>query len=478
MNHFVVLQTWAGDDADKAASRLATLFALPQDEAGEIVRQVQGGTPWQHPKSFDEKNAETINRYLNSQGFTLELIPADDFLPPEEPEEEAEVEFDDEDLSADLEEPEIDIDVEPEAPAEKTKPVRPVKGAPSTSLNVEFHGSGKELFKIMFVNFILTVVTLGIYSFWGKTKVRRYIWEHTSFNRDFFHYHGTGRELFVGFLIFIFIFGAMTAGLEAWAQGQEDPKTAQIIQSLFGLLFFLIFPALMVGAYRYRFSRSSLRNIRFGFVGTRARATFIYFVGYLLTILTLTLYLPFYIVGLKQFWVENSRFGNVKFEYSGRGRDLMKPYLLSILALIAIPALAAIFIGYKTVENGSQTMFVMEKYGWVNFFVPVIYLMLYFWWSAFLSRYNWAHTHFAGGTFKFTATGWNLFFLKFTNLILIVFTVGLGFPWAMIRERNFFAHHLSCEGNIDMNRIVQDIQKSGAVSEGGADVFDIPLDFG
>ena len=29
-----------------------------------------------------------------------------------------------------------------------------------------------------------------------------------------------------------------------------------------------------------------------------------------------------------------------------------------------------------------------------------------------------------------------------------------------------------------MNRIVQEMQKSGAISEGGADMFDIPLDFG
>jgi len=462
MSHYVVLHSWAGDDADKAAFRLATMFALPQQEAGQIVRQIQGGTPWQFHQTFDEKNAETVNRYLSTQGFSLELIPTNVPSPSEEVPGE-EVEFEAEDLYADVDE---DIAVEPAAPeaapTAKPKSLKPTKGAPTTTLNVEFRGSGKELFKIMFVNWILAIVTVGIYSFWGKTRVRRYIWEHSSFNRDFFHYHGTGKELFVGFLIFIFILGGLSAGIEYLALG-KDPMTQQIIQSSFGTIFILLLPALMVGAYRYRFSRTSLRNIRFGFDGTRLRATFLYIGGYLLTMLTLTFYGPFYIIGLKKFWVENSRFGNKKFEYSGKGRDIMKIYLLTLLAMALLGFLIAMYA---------------REYPWVPFTMLFFYILGYFWWSAFLARYHWAHTHFVGGTFKFTASGWNLFFLKFTNLILVLVTLGLGYPWAVIRERNFFAHYLSCEGAIDMNRIVQEIQKSGAISEGGADVFDIPLDFG
>ena len=59
-----------------------------------------------------------------------------------------------------------------------------------------FHGTGGGLFKIMLINWVLTFFTIGIYYFWGKTKVRRYLWEQSSFAGDRFHYHGTGGELF------------------------------------------------------------------------------------------------------------------------------------------------------------------------------------------------------------------------------------------------------------------------------------------
>ena len=107
MSHYVVLNSWAGDDADRAAFRLATIFAFPQQEAGQIVRQIQSGSPWQFDRAFDDKNAETVNRYLSTQGFGIELIPADGAPHPEAVEEE--VEFDAEDLSA---EPVDDVAVE------------------------------------------------------------------------------------------------------------------------------------------------------------------------------------------------------------------------------------------------------------------------------------------------------------------------------------------------------------------------------
>ncbi len=58
-----------------------------------------------------------------------------------------------------------------------------------------FHGSAGTLFGIQLINLLLTIVTLGIYSFWGKTKVRGYLWSQTEFEGDRFAYHGTGKEV-------------------------------------------------------------------------------------------------------------------------------------------------------------------------------------------------------------------------------------------------------------------------------------------
>src|SRR5512136_2988347 len=40
---------------------------------------------------------------------------------------------------------------------------------------LSFHGKSGELFLIYLVNMFLSLVTLGIYYFWGKVKIRNYL---------------------------------------------------------------------------------------------------------------------------------------------------------------------------------------------------------------------------------------------------------------------------------------------------------------
>ncbi|MGI9462570.1 MAG: DUF898 family protein, partial [Aestuariivirgaceae bacterium] len=55
-------------------------------------------------------------------------------------------------------------------------------------------------------NFLLTLVTLTIYRFWGKTHVRRHIWSNVAINGEALEYTGTGKELFFGFLLVFGLF--------------------------------------------------------------------------------------------------------------------------------------------------------------------------------------------------------------------------------------------------------------------------------
>ena len=57
-----------------------------------------------------------------------------------------------------------------------------------------------DLLLIHTINVLLKWVTLNIYHFWGKTRLREYLWSHQSFEGDRFEYTGRGKELFFGFL--------------------------------------------------------------------------------------------------------------------------------------------------------------------------------------------------------------------------------------------------------------------------------------
>lgn len=68
-----------------------------------------------------------------------------------------------------------------------------------------YHGKDPDLFKLAFKTSILTFLTLGIYRFWAKTRIRKYIWSSATVDGDAFEYTGTGLEKFLGFLVAIVI---------------------------------------------------------------------------------------------------------------------------------------------------------------------------------------------------------------------------------------------------------------------------------
>lgn len=69
----------------------------------------------------------------------------------------------------------------------------------------EYDGRIGELYKIYLVNIFLGLITLGIYHFWGKTRMRRYITHSTMLLKDRFEYTGTGGQLCLGFFVAILI---------------------------------------------------------------------------------------------------------------------------------------------------------------------------------------------------------------------------------------------------------------------------------
>jgi len=66
-----------------------------------------------------------------------------------------------------------------------------------------FHGNGAEYFRIWIVNVALTVVTLGLYTPWARVRTRRYFYGNTFLNERNFTYLANPVALLKGFLIVV-----------------------------------------------------------------------------------------------------------------------------------------------------------------------------------------------------------------------------------------------------------------------------------
>jgi len=305
-----------------------------------------------------------------------------------------------------------------------------------------FYGTGGDLFGIQMVNMLLTIVTLGVYYFWGKVKVRRYILSETEFEGDRFAYHGTGKELLLGFLKASVLFFIPLILLDVVPDiiGSTVVKIIAVILTY--LLLILFIPYAMVGARRYRLSRTSWRGIRFSFRGKTWEFMKLFMWGSFLTTITLGLYYPIFETRRYGFLISHSYFGNQKFNFKGTGRELFGPYLLALL--LVLPTLG----------------------------------LYWFWFLARKQRYFWEHTSFDTLRFRSTVTGRSLLNLVIGNFILMIITLGVAFPWILVRTVRFACDYLVPEGPLALEKIRQEAQAASATGEALGGFMDAGLDFG
>ena len=311
----------------------------------------------------------------------------------------------------------------------------------TTTRRLTFHGSAGALLGLAVTNVLLILLTLGIYFFWAKTRMRRYLLGETELEGDRFAYHGTGRELLLGFtrgLVVIFIPVALLSVLPT-VYGAPAP-VRRSLSTLLWLLGLLLMPVAMVGARRYRLSRTSWRGIRFSFRGRLRDFVQLFVVGNVLSSLTLGLYYPIYSTHRQKFMVSNAWFGSQKFDFDGRGRELVWPFARMILL-----------------------------------FLPTLGLS-WFWFSARRQRYFTDHTRFGPARFHSTIAGGALAWMQISNFVALVLTLGLAWPWTTVRSMRFTNRNLSLVGALDLAAIRQDAQAASATGEALSGLLD--ADFG
>ena len=328
-------------------------------------------------------------------------------------------------------------------PPESAATAAPGAAPPSATATrrLTFHGSAGALLGLAVTNVLLILLTLGIYFFWAKARMRRYLLGETELEGDRFAYHGTGRELLLGFtrgLVVIFIPVALLSVLPA-VYGAPAP-VRHSLSTLLWLLGLLLMPVAMVGARRYRLSRTSWRGIRFSFRGRLRDFVQLFVVGHVLSSLTLGLYYPIYSTHRQKFMVSNAWFGSQKFDFDGRGRELVWPFARMILL-----------------------------------FLPTLGLS-WFWFSARRQRYFTDHTRFGPARFHSTIAGGALAWMQISNFVALVLTLGLAWPWTTVRSMRFTNRNLSLVGALDLTAIRQDAQAASATGEALSGLLD--ADFG
>jgi uncharacterized membrane protein YjgN (DUF898 family) len=375
----------------------------------------------------------------------------------------------------------------------------PVGAAPDlTPSRPVYDGKLRELYGIYLRHLMMMVLTLGWSRFWGRTRIRRYLWNHFAILGDRFEYRGRGLELFLGFIIVVLFLGLWALGVWAlwtYAFDKKLPGDMGPIDFYTLTVALVGFPLAFAGQYtglRYRLTRTRWRGIRFGLKGSAwgygFLATFLKFAN----AVTGNLLQPVVSIVLARPRIANVAVGSQRLEFAGRAGDVYGRYLgyyfLNILAwAVAIGIGIAVFfqVFRETVGKPEDILVMLSQPGLRTLLLAALAAFAFYilfgllvlplrcWWQAYLLRYLVSRTRAGPVLFATSLTTGHMWGFLVLNYLIVLLTLGIGYPWVMHRTLRLIARETWIYGAPDGAAITQSAERGPRIGEGLLDMFDV-----
>jgi uncharacterized membrane protein YjgN (DUF898 family) len=330
------------------------------------------------------------------------------------------------------------------------------------------------LLGLSFKIFFLRILTLGIYHFWGKTEVRRRIWNAIRINDEPLEYMGTGKELFLGFLFVVFLVLIPLFAIMIGSQlllGQGNPLAVVVMVAVY-MVFFYLFGVAVYRARRYRLSRTRWRGIRGTMSGSPWAFGLTYFWTLLLIVPTLGWSLPWMQVKLQKILTDDMRFGNQPFHFNGSAKELYKRFAVPWFGgLIFYGAIGSMAITQQSAPNPQMILIFATVAG----LGLVLLIIAGFWYKSKAYNYFAASTSFGDARFSLATTAGGLIGLLFMNLLILIVSLGIALPIIQARIIRYFVTRMDVEGSVDMASILQAQDQMDKTGEGLAEALDIDI---
>ena len=342
---------------------------------------------------------------------------------------------------------------------------------------IHFTGNWREYLPIAATNALLIICTLGVYRFWAAARQRRYLWSRTQVIDDTLEWTGTGKEMFIGFLIVIAILAPFFLFIQFLLPAMVARGKAE---AAFGIVTLFYIALIYLGGFarfralRYRLSRTFWHGIRGGSNDPGWNYGGEYLGRYALTFMTMFIMFPW---ATTRLW--NSRwnamsFGPLKFDAHLNAKGLKWRWALlyaTPFAVVIVGILGAILFKVKAEAPGTPG-FDAIVFGFAALFYIAMPLATLHWYAKFYRKAADA-TRLGDLEFGFDASTWDWLKLFIGNLGLAIITLGFGLTYWGYRNWAFMVRHTRIYGSVDLGDMTQSTTHAPREAEGFADAFDI-----
>lgn len=301
---------------------------------------------------------------------------------------------------------------------------------------LHYEGSGLTLFFYFLKYLVFTVLTLGVYHFWGKTRIRQYLCSNIYFKNIALKYTAVPLDIFIAVVKFLFVIVAIkiVTLLTGWI-----PGIGWLIALIASVFFISITPFAIYLSRNYKFKNTFWGEVNFFLSKDIKGFVLIFLRDTLILILTLGLYLPWFINNYFRALNLRSRFGDQKFSYNGKGIDLILD--CSLFAILT----------------------------------PVTFGVYAIWFYITLKRYHLEHTTIGHASAKLKMDNLSLFIKSSVAVLLSIITLGIGFPAMYNWLLTEFLNNIEISGDLSPNPISKASDGYDALGEGVSYFLDLDL---
>lgn len=338
-------------------------------------------------------------------------------------------------------------------------------------VSFDFHGKAAEFWRIWIVNVLLSVLTLGIYSAWAKVRTMRYFYGNTELDGHRFNYLATPLQVLKGRIIAVVIFGLyyLTSSL--------FPIAGAIL--IFALLF--LYPFFICSSLRFNLRMSSYRNVKFDFKGKYGQALVNFLILPIASVFTLYLALPWVLKRIDNFLISNVHYGDKQFQPELSTSKYYGASLITIFLMILAFALFAVVLRMAGMSFEQFTPEETPQFSWALMIMFAAYIIIInvvsAYYQATIRNHIFENTEVEkvakfASTFDFLSLAW----LHISNLLLIMCTFALAYPWAKIRAAQYAIDRTHVKLSDEKEKVIDQLgEQQTAIGDELANVFDVDI---
>ena len=279
--------------------------------------------------------------------------------------------------------------------------------------------------------------------------------------KNYFNFTLTGKQLFPVWALLILLFFIPYGVVQYQLQHLQDTLSGSgsfgVMAPWYALMLLLI---LVEYAFMYYFMKLTVEHVEynakaFTFTGKFGDYMLLLIGGFLLTLITLGIYGPWFLTKIMKYFTANTRYEEDNFEFKGKGSELFLIILLTLVipmilvTVILISTLVGVAIGTGTepdnLKNASTLIVVIVMF---IILIPYCYYV-----------YKWyANLRFRDYDIQWKTNFWNSAAQIALQMFLSFITLGIYSPLAMLKLYKYFAERTEANSAVANKKFGYDLE--------------------